>query len=447
MKPSTILGFMKRFTQFRDIDAALEAVQMVKEAAHPQFPMDSDGVIRNCCKLLTIDYVVDDGGPRNFRALSKLLELGVPPTLDLMNVALLNALKSGDSNVARVILNHMRDEGMEPDAYTYMALLTDAVRVGNEEHFQSMFQEYQVKNDLQRNPWILSKILHAHFLYIAKGRDLGEDRGTLFHSMLDMYGRLHDVSPLKDLLILPRTYAQQVDNVTPPSVVTLFLIIATYLRCQMNMTKVVDIYSRFRQLVLEGHESIAPLAATEHTYNEFLVAFRGSPEGFRPAVRVVEDMQQSSSSHIIIKARANGENERVKHTPATARTWTLLMSCFVFNKQPHAAEKVRAMMDQHGVQYNVDVWNMVISNYANSQNVPALARAFKQMELEGTHPDSYTLNPLRYLRDPEHLWFAINQLDRAEFQQDVPESGRDDRYESLLEQGLQRFKDNARAKT
>ncbi|KAL4905735.1 hypothetical protein BDW74DRAFT_151926 [Aspergillus multicolor] len=447
MNPNTILGFMKRFTYFREVDAALEAIQMVKEAAHPQFPMESDEVVRHCCKLLTIDYIVDDGGGRKFRAFSKLLELGVPLTRDLMNVVLSNALKSDEPNVAQVILNHMKYEGIEPDAYTFMALLTNAVRVGNDELFQSMFQEYQVKKELQRNPWILSKILHAHFLYVAKGENLGEGSRTIFHSMLDMYGRLHDVSPLKDLLILPQTYVQKVDNVTPPSAVALFIMIATYLRYQTNMAKVEDIYSRFRDRVLGGHESIAPLAATEHTYNEFLVAFRASPAGFRPAVRVVEDMQHSSSSPIIIKAHGSGENRQVEHTPATVRTWTLLMSCFVFNKQPHAAEKVRVMMDQHGIQYNIDAWNMIISNHANSQNVPALAGAFKQMEREGIHPDSYTLNPLRYLRDPERLWVAIDELDRLESQQGVPEFGRDDNYGTLLEEGLQRLKDKPRGKT
>ncbi|KAL4975450.1 hypothetical protein BDW66DRAFT_67177 [Aspergillus desertorum] len=456
MAPNTLLSFMKRFTQFRDVDAALEAVEMIKEAAHPQFPMDSEEVVRHCCKLLTIDSIVGAGDVRNFRILPKLLELGVPPTRDLMNVVLLNAFRSGDTRVSQGILDYMRDQELEPDAYTYMALLTDAVRVGDHERFQSLLREIQVKEELHRNPWIMTKILHAHFLTIAKGRDLDEDPSDIFYSMLDMYGRLHDISPLKELLILPPHYVQYANDVSPPSVVALYIMIATYLRCVKNMSRVEQIYSRFRDLVLSGHESIAPLAATDHTYNEFLVAFRNSPAGLRPAVRIIEDMQHSASAQGLSKEDAkegrNGGIEQVKHTPPTVRTWTLLMSCFVFNKQPHAAEKVRAMMDKHGVHYNIDVWNMIINNYANSQNVPALARAFKQMEVEGIKPDSYTLNPLRYLRDPERLWTAIDDLDRAEFHKGT--SGRDwnavaskENEVSLFEQGLQRLKDNAKTKT
>ncbi|KAL5043670.1 hypothetical protein BDW71DRAFT_187548 [Aspergillus fruticulosus] len=452
MAPNTLLSFMKRFTQFRDVDAALEAVEMIKEAAHPEFPMDSKEVVRHCCKLLTIDFVVDDGDVRNFRILPKLLELGVPPTRDLMNVVLLNAFRSGDTHVSQGILNYMKDQELEPDAYTYMALLTDAVRVGDHERFQSLLREIQVKEELQRNPWIMTKILHAHFLTIAKGRDLDEDPSDIFYSMLDMYGRLHDITPLKELLILPPHYVQYANDVSPPSVVALYIMIATYLRCVKSMSRVEQIYSRFRDLVLSGHESIAPLAATDHTYNEFLVAFRNSPAGLRPAVRVIEDMQHSASAQGLAKEDGNTGIEQVKHTPPTVRTWTLLMSCFVFNKQPHAAEKVRAMMDKHGVRYDIDVWNMVINNYANSQNVPALARAFKQMEFEGIKPDSYTLNPLRYLRDPERLWVAIDDLDRAEFRKGT--SGNDwnaveskENEESLFEQGLQRLKDNVKAKT
>ncbi|KAL4740816.1 hypothetical protein BDV11DRAFT_203987 [Aspergillus similis] len=372
MAPNTILSFMKRFTQFRDVDAALEAIEMVKEAAHPEFRMNSEEVVRHCCKLLTIDFVVDDGGARNFRILPKLLELGVPPTRDLMNVVLLNAFKSGDTHE------------LEPDAYTYMALLTDAVRI-------------QVKEELRRNPWIVTKILHAHFLTIARRRDSDEDPSDIFYSMLDMY----------ELLILPPHYVQYENDVSAPSVVALYIMIATYLRCVKNMGRVEQIYSRFREFVLSGHESIAPLAATDHTYNEFLVAFRNSPAGLRPAGFTKENG----------KKNGNGDIEQVKHTPPTVRTWTLLMSCF----------KVRAMMDKHGVRYDIDVWNMIINNYANSQN------------FEGIKPDSFTLNPLRYLRDPERLWVAIDELDRAEFQKGTLRSDRN--------AGLQRLKDNPKAIT
>ncbi|KAL4751496.1 hypothetical protein BDW72DRAFT_212718 [Aspergillus terricola var. indicus] len=453
MAPNTILSFVKRFTQFRDVDAALKAIEMIKEAAHPAFRMNSEEVVRHCCKLLTIDFVVDEGGVRNFRILPKLLELGVPPTRDLMNVVLLNAFRSGDTHVSQGILDYMKDQELEPDAYTYMALLTDAVRVGDHERFQSLLQEIQVKEELRRNPWIMTKILHAHFLTIAKRRDSDEDPSDIFYSMLDMYGRLHDITPLKELLILPPHYVQYEDDVSAPSVVALYIMIATYLRCVKNMGRVEQIYSRFREFVLSGHESIAPLAATDHTYNEFLVAFRNSPAGLRPAVRVIEDMQHSSSLQGLPKEdgkkSGNGGIKQVKHTPPTVRTWTLLMSCFVFNKQPHAAEKVRAMMDKHGVRYDIDVWNMIINNYANSQNVPALARAFKQMEFEGIKPDSFTLNPLRYLRDPERLWVAIDELDRAEFQKGTLGSdwnavGSKENEESLLEQGLQRLKTTPR---
>ncbi|KAL4785122.1 hypothetical protein BJX76DRAFT_325670 [Aspergillus varians] len=450
LAPPSILCFMKRFTDLGDVDKALEAIQMVQTLAHPAFPMDSEAINRHCCKLLRLDSVVDDGGERNFRILPKLLGLGIQPTRDLMNVVLSNAYKTGDSQVGQDILNYMKEQGLEPDSYTYLTLLTDAVRRRDSELLDSLLREVQIKEELSRNPWIISKTLHAQFVSITKGAEF-DDPKAVFYSMLAMYNRFHDITPLKELSVVPHIYTPPAGSGdSPPSVVALYIIIASYLRCMKNVVSVEHVYSRFRHLVLQGHETITPLAATDHIYNEFLVAFRSDPRGLRPAVRLVESMLHPSSEDGLTKKMAKSG---IEYARPSVLTWNILMSCFVFNKQPLAAEKVKAMMAKHGVECGIDTWNMIINNYANAQDIPGLARAIKQMELEGIAPDNYTLNPLRFLRDPERLWVDIDKLDEAAVQSSTAELSSQDKVGekpdgvSLLDQGLQRFKDNAKVKT
>ncbi|KAL4809735.1 hypothetical protein BDV18DRAFT_84168 [Aspergillus unguis] len=442
MSIPSILCFMKRFTEFGDVESALETFEVVQRMAHPGFPLDSDSVMRHCCKLLTRDYVVGKGSERNFRVLPRLLELGIQPTRDLMNVVLSNAFKSGDSQVAQSIINYMKEQGLEPDAYTYLALLTDAVRNGDGDRISSLLREIEVREEVQRNPWILSKILHSHFVSISRGGGFEEDPEEIFYSMLSLYTRLHDTTPLKELGILPHHYTPSGD--TQPSVVAVYLMIATYLRCPKSMANVEHLYSRFRRLVLANRKSIGPLAETDHTYNEFLVAFRANVQGLRPAIRLVEDMLHTASDKNVSRKLVNAG---MTHSKPTELTWNLLMSCFVFNKQPLAADKVRAMMAKHGVECDLGTWNMIINNYANSQNFTALARSIKQMEREGIVADHYTLNPLRFLRDPERLWAALDELDRAsdEYYAVEPTPKEDKEHEDddkLLTQALQQMKKN-----
>ncbi|KAL2832010.1 hypothetical protein BDW59DRAFT_169458 [Aspergillus cavernicola] len=450
MTAKTYLCFMKRFIEFGDVDIALEALKRCQSLAEPQFLLKSESVMRHCCKLLTLDSVTDDGSARNFRILPKLLKIGVRPTRDMMNVVLANAFKTGDSQVGQVILDYMKEHEMDADSYTYTALLKDAVASGDTTRLQSLLHEIQPKDELYKDPWISSKVLHSHFIYTAKRIGLDEDRQKVFYSMLAMYNQLHDITPLKELSIIPHQYTPPPGSGTsPPSVVTLYIMIATYIRCQRNFDITQRVYSRFRSLVLGGHKIIAPLAATDHTYNEFLLAFRRDPRGLRPSVLLVEDMLRAVSGerNFMKKKLKCG----IKHASPSVRTWTLLLSAYVWHKQPHAADRVRAMMGKEGVKFSLVTWNILINGYANSQKVSDLAQTIKQMESEGFTIDDYTVKSLRYLRNPEQLWVSIDELDKESeeaFDQSSVLSDQEQEKEalSLVDQGLQRWKDQLKLK-
>lgn len=435
MSPVTALCFMKYFTEGRDINRAIEALRLIPLLNVPGFELDSVPVMRHCCKLLTLDTVQEKDGVRNFRILPKLLELGVRPNLHMMNVVLLNAFKSGDPQLGEDMLKYMKDNDMELDSYTYLTLLSDAVARGDRARVEEVMREIDPNEELRKNPYIVSKIFHAHFTFTAKRVDSYADPAGIFLSMLDLYSRYYDLAPLKDLQLIPPSFAPIERGAdAEPSCVALYIMLATYLRSKKNSDRAYRLYRRFRQLVMEGHKTIAPLAEFEQFPNEFIVAFREDPHALRYCVEVVEDMLHPDPGVVTAEGR--------KVTPAkpTVWTWNILLSAFIFHRQLQAAEKVKEMMRKHGVEYDQTTYNTIINGYANAQDIHETVATIKEMESHGYKIDSYTIRPLRFLRDPERLGAALDELDQktaeqARWEQEVEEKER----EELLEQGLRRL--------
>lgn len=421
MTAETALCFMYRFTELGDVDQALEALRHIPKLKDPEFKMDSQGVMRHCCKLLTLDSVQDGpDGTRNFRILPQLLGMGVRPDRDMMNVVLSNAFKTGDPELGAGMLRFMKAQDMEFDSYTYLTLLCDAVARGDRGHVDSVVQDAKSGGDhILMNPYVANKIFHAHFVFTAKHLDGDGDAPAVFYSMLDMYNQLHDITPLRDLLIIPPRYTPPDQGAKPPpNQIALYIMIATYLRCQKHHSNAHRVYSRFCELVKNGHESIAPLAETDHVYNEFLVAFRRDPRGLRASVKLVENMLLSHSMGV----EGTSSGTTIIHCKPSVRTWTILLSAFIYHNKPAAAESVREMMAKYNIEYNNVTWNTIISGYASTQNIPETAAAIKMMEEQGFPIDPYTMKSLRYLRGPERLWVAIDELDKRVTEQE-PQSG------------------------
>ncbi|KAL3480105.1 hypothetical protein BJX99DRAFT_221273 [Aspergillus californicus] len=457
MTAKTYLCFMKRFTEFQDVDGALRALNALRLLKEPVLHLQSPSVIHHCCKLLTLDSITDDANGRNFHILPKMLELGVKPTRDMMNVVLWIANKAGHSEVAHTLLEYMKAQNMELDSYTYNAMITGAIASKDRSRLQTLLGEIQSMPEIHKNPFVFSKILHSHFLSTAKHISADDDAHDIFYSMLGFYSQLHDTGPLKELSIIPQHFKPPLGGErSPPSVVALLIMISTYLRCLPSLRIAERVYHRFQKLLQEGHPAIAPLAATDHTYNEFLVAFRRSPAGLEPSVRLVEDMLSRSHKDGKLK---RSRKVKFAYAPPSARTWSLLMSSFVFSKQPFAADRVRHMQSKYGVEPTQDTWNMVVNNYANSQNIPQLAITIRLMEREGFILDEYSSKALGYLHDPDQLWAEIDTLDLASDEESdeglpgtsgvsdqEPTSSDEALDESMFEHGMQRLKDRLELK-
>ncbi|KAJ5281908.1 hypothetical protein N7478_007280 [Penicillium angulare] len=439
------LYFAWRFTNLGDVDRALESLALlpsITKEHEPGFDINSEIVHRHCCKLLTLDTVEEGSEGRNFKILPQLLEMGIKPDRDMLNVVLHNAYKN-DSHLGADILKFMEGHGYSLDSYSYLTLLSDSVARGDRSKVDSLIREVSSNEELRQNPWIASKIFHSYYLFTVKTMDAESDPSAVFYAMLDMYNEIHDLTPLKELTIVPHRYVPRSEGVkSPPSTVALLLVLATYFRCQNRYSNVQRIYSRFRELVAQGHPTIAPMAKTDHMHNEFIIAFRHSPRGLRSCVHVVEDMLALPN---LLETQ---DGQTVIPEKPTISTWTLLMGAFVYNRQVDAAEKIREMMDKHNVRYNDRTWNTIINGYANAQNIPETAAAIKAMEEQGFTIDSFTMNHLRYLRDPERLWVAVEELDQKAMEISeadlAPDSelgfiNRQEQFDQLVDNGLEKL--------
>ncbi|KAJ5587875.1 uncharacterized protein N7459_003640 [Penicillium hispanicum] len=447
--PETALCFMWRFTELGDVDRAFQALEFIPKLNDPHFSINSTEVFRHCCKLLTLDTVHDSPNGRNFQILPRLLEMGVQPDRDMMNIVVSNAFRTGDPQLGFDMLQFMKNHGHEFDSYTYVTLLTDAVARGDRGRADSLIREIELQEDLRSNEYLVSKIFHSHFVFTAKYQDVDTDSSALFYSMLGLYNQLHDITPLRELLIIPPHYTPKEEGTnSQPSLIALFIMIATYLRCHKGLSNVQRVYGRFHELVRQGHPSIAPLAATDHTYNEFLIALRDNPRGLRTSVRIVEDMLRPPTSQA-----------KQVFTPSkpTIRTWTLLLSAFNYSRQPQAVDKIKEMMAKHHVSYSDVTWNIIVNGYANAQDIPRTAVSIKAMEQEGFSIDSYTMKSLRYLRDPDRLWVAIDELDTKPPQAEPQEAAIDPgpeltadcgapAHEDLVDRGLKRLRSKLKSK-
>lgn len=91
------------------------------------------------------------------------------------------------------------------------------------------------------------------------------------------------------------------------------------------------------------------------------------------------------------------------------------------------------MMKRHNVSYDQATWNTILQSKVARQDVNDAAATIREMESRGYSTDQYTLRALRFLRNPEQLRQAVQDLESWE--KDVEEKER----EELLDRSMRRL--------
>ncbi|EEA27689.1 pentatricopeptide repeat protein [Talaromyces marneffei ATCC 18224] len=431
---STLLAFMNVCTQARDVNKALECLRAIALMEDRQgLSMNSEAVLRHCCKLLELDEVVEEKGVRNFKILPQVLKLGVTPCLEMMNVVLSNAFATGDPHLGLDMLNYMKEQGMKFSSYTYVILLTDAVARQDRDRVDALLHEINLHPELKDNQFIASKVFHSHYIFGAKNAFRSDNPGRHLMDLLDVYCRYYDPTPLKDLGIIPERFNTiDIPKEAQPGKVILMIMMAAYLRCNPRHVTTMRLYKRFRELIAQRHPVIAPLAQLPQIYNEFIISFRPYGADLNDCVSIVEDMVRAEPFEI--------DGTTIYPAKPNDYTWNTLMSVFVSQRDVEGVASVREIMQQSGIKFTEVTWATIINGTVRNQDIPATVAALKEMDEAGVAPDSFTVKAFRLAHDPERLQAAIEALDKEteklmEEEMKIKERETDE----LLDQGLRRL--------
>ncbi|KAK2861197.1 hypothetical protein FQN49_004446 [Arthroderma sp. PD_2] len=420
----TLLYFTDLFTKHGNTAESLYTLRLATTRFTSPGLLKSRKFTSRCCNLLKLDRCSrkDDGGLA-FEILPQILGMGVQPNLSIFNVVVSNASKNDDVDTALAMVRLMESQGITPDSYTYLSILHNAVRLMDHEKVDYILHKITKVDLLSKQPHIVSKTLHAMLMF-PNNSGLGQKVATAesFEAMLEVYKRAHKIQPLIDLGLISDDQSDKHLSITksPPSNPSLGLMISSYLRMQKDLSRVWQTFKRFQELVTSGHPSIAPLVRTDYVFNAFLMALRFDSQMIPQCVMVVDSMLQPLPE-TALQTSQSGRPLPLPQAQPSKRTWTILLNILISHNQIEAAEKLRQMMKERGIEFNDVAWNILIRGYASNQMVEAAAKALKEMESQYWTPDGHTVKALGLIENQELLRTLLDHLDTSEPE---PEEGK-----------------------
>ncbi|KLJ07029.1 hypothetical protein EMPG_17483 [Blastomyces silverae] len=408
----TATYLMDLFTKQQDIPRALSSLGLITDTPNYTRFLSDPRVQQRCCKLLTLDYVIEENDERYFRILPEILRIGVPLNQPMLNIIYRNALKQKVPASVPHVLHEMGEKGIPPDSYTYISLLDDAVSRRDLQHLDVIIREISSQESLRKNPFITSKLLHVFYSLDRVNPDEGWGDADVFGRMLNIYSAAHDIQPLVDLGIVrvdefPLEERERSGN-PPPSSHALVIMIAAFLRMQNARRVINSTFDRFISFRDQGHESFGPLAESDYIYNVFLQEFARRHSGrMVNCVRVLDKMLQPLPPTAVLRSQNNRQLEQAK---PTVQTWTIILTAFIRDRHPNAIEKIRNTMQEQGLKFNEVTWNVAVAGFSTMQMVDATANAVNAMMKEGWALDEYTLNSMGWIQDRDRLLALVDNV-------------------------------------
>ncbi|EAS31653.2 uncharacterized protein CIMG_07132 [Coccidioides immitis RS] len=388
--PQTLLYLMDLFYEFADAENSLRALRLVPSRLTSRDSLQSEEIVRHCCKLLSLDSTCDENGVRSFRLLPEVLGLGIEPQRAILNVVIQNALKMDDPDMAWDILNYSK---VLPDSYAVMMLLNDATTRGDALRVETCRRMIASNPEIAREPHIISKVLHG--LYEAA---TPETIPEVFKKMMQVYCQGHDPQPLKDLGIIQGEPTVR-DNCSSPSSHALVIMVAAYLQLRNSSAITLKVYDRFCELVRHGHNPIGKLAETSHVYDTFLMALRRDRDMVSQSITIVRNMYDPLPETAIL----GGENRPIQQARPSMVTWNILLAGAMAHGRLEVADIIREMMQECGAQMDVPAWNVMLRGYADLGLVMKFTQGLKEMLLDNLTPNRYTIKALKAVQDQGRL--------------------------------------------
>lgn len=392
--PYTLLHFLRRFGDMGNRSLCVDVIQKITES---KIDLASDKVQSAFVRLLRTRY---DENWYKFSSfiLAESIRMGIRPRIFMYNTIILNSVEAGDYQTALHIYKLAQENGLKPDAVTYRTLLKGCWQSMDQESLDFIIHDIEADSALSIDDDLIFNILYAS-LKIGFYRDLH----SIFANLLPIYTKYFVLQPLQELGLINIEFPPQ--SLNPPSARVLGIMLIAYIRQYSYSSNILlDLYQRYWDCVKQEHPLIAPIAATDHVANTFILAFGRTFETLEICTTIIKSMLKSQHENLSTAKSLRSS----KVAGPTVYTWSILLMSFCRHHQVAAAEKVLSMMNDRGLEPNDVTWNNLVHGYASTQDIDGAMHSIKRMELEGHPIDNYTIVGLGKVKDRNLLIDALN---------------------------------------
>jgi pentatricopeptide repeat protein len=342
LSPRVLLVIVDHFTKLGDTDRALELLSHIPPEQREEHKVR---ILERCANLISIDTIDESDSVANFRALPRLVGLGLPMDFKVHNRILERALELGRPEVAWEVFRFMEARGICVEANGYLMLLKNSFEQSDREKLDTMMSSIHRREDLYQYPYLVTYMMNIVRVVCTIDRKLSPE--TSVSHLLAIYDRAYDRAPLVKLGIvnaLPpqHTLRKRLDQ--PPPAVLGFTIWA-YVLCQRDERIVSALWFWIMHMIKQQDESILACAKHDVMWNGFIHFYARSRFFLRKAVYVVEAM--------------------IEHNLCmpTERTWSEVLCGFMKHGEEETAAKIWHMMLARDVHPTEKGWAFLLENY------------------------------------------------------------------------------------
>ena len=434
LPPAAYLSFAECFASCGRYDTACEALELY---------VDNRGLVSRLgfkaitAKILRKSILSPTGYHDSSWIISRFMDMGHTVGVQLQNVLISNAFDSDDQSTALNVFQLMREQGTEPDAYTYAAMLKGLRNSTDEQFVEDMLGMAWACAEEKKSVYLAGEVLYWHFAqHVRKAQAIQpkEEKSKIYtealHQLVSLYSRLYDNTFLEVLQfqnLVPReAWASTSLNLQPDDFVIALMILAYTRTVRViadanpheeetphNTGTNFRLYQRF--WLLATRHKLYPdvpeyvkttfrdcIEKSPRILNIFMDALGVHTSTLFQAVKILQLMDEGSYKSRPIRRRMHEQTVTQLAGPNLI-SWSILLNAFARHGQVEAAQKCFDTMLAKEITLDAVTYNTLVKAYAVVQDVGGVINALRQKEQAGFGMDEGILRTLWRVRDKKVL--------------------------------------------
>jgi pentatricopeptide repeat protein len=422
------ITFADFFATQGEYQSALEALDLFLRGGGA---VDSPLVKVAAAKLLRRSVINPKGYHDSGYIISEFMKMGLKIGRNFQNILISNSFDSKDTSTALDVFSLMREQGTEPDEYTYSAMLKGLRFHEDEQLVNDVLNFSWAKVEDSKSTFLAGEVLYWYYAQEARRAAAAwetEEKAKIHNEALSqlvsLYTRIYDGTPLTVLgfynLVPKEAWSPSSSLAMQPDPFIMTLMILAYTRAKVLMQEAhshdvsvgtnIGLYRRF-MLVATRHD-IWPeipssvrelfqdmLTNSPRTLNIFMHALGTQTATLEDCVKILGRMD----SQTIAVTAADGSTCPLPVARPNEHTWNILLNVFARHGLADAAEKGIDTMQRKAIPVGEVSWNTLVKSHAVAQDPLNVMRALRRKEAAGFGMDEGILRTLRRLKDQSKL--------------------------------------------